>query len=445
MQCRIHPSNTSIAYIEWQNGGLQKTTDGGVNFTYVSPSSGAWVTPYVMETGNPNVIYFGGDNAIYKTTNAAANWTTVLSGIGTQIAMAVGVNNTQVVYSASSSVLRKTTNGGTTWTNITGTLPVGLASITYIAVSSIDANKLWVSFSGYVAGEKVYYSSNGGTSWTNVSGSLPNIPCNTVAFEPGSAVDGIYVGTDNGVYYRNNTLGYWVPFRNGLPNVIVNDFVMVGTNKIAAATFGRGLWTSDLFVDCPSSWDLTPVNNPGSGGFQRYTASSYVTSTRVYTAGLGTDVKYNAGSFVDLKDGFRFDATGDGNFVGYIAGCPTPPAGPIALTGIFDNTINMVSNSSTIEEGALLKVKQDENAIVQLMPNPFQYQTRVVFNLEKDAIVTVTVSDLTGRIIDRFLTNEQLSAGSRELEYNGSHLPNGVYFMNVSIDQQGFQKRIIKM
>ena len=447
MQCRIHPSNTNIAFIEWQNGGLQKTTNAGVNFTYVSPSSGAWVTPYVMESGNPNVLYFGGSSGIYKSTNGApgtTSWTLVLGGLDAQIAMAVGVNNPQVVYAASSGVLRRTGDGGNSWSNITGTLPVATASITYIAVSSIDANKVWVSFSGYVAGEKVYYSANGGTTWTNVSGTLPNIPCNTIAFEPGSASDGIYAGTDNGVYYRNNNLGYWVPFRNGLPNVIVNDFVMIGTNKIAAATFGRGLWTSDLFADCPLSFDLTPANNPGSGGYQRYAASDYVTSTRTYTAGLGTDVKYNAGNFVDLKDGFRFDASGDGNFSGFIAGCPTPPAGPIAISGVFDNQLYMAPTKHQ-EQDATLRVKQDDNTSVQLMPNPFQYQTRVVFNLEKDATVTVTVCDLTGRVIDRFLTNEQLSAGTRELEYNGSHLPNGVYFMNVTIDQQGFQKRIIKM
>lgn len=445
MQCRINPSNSNIVYCEAQGGAMIKSTDGGANFIGVNPSSGAWVTPYIMESGNPNVIYFGGSNNIYKTTNAASSWTNVLANCGTQIAMAVGVNNPQVVYSATSSVLRKTTNGGTSWTNITGTLPVASAAITYIAVSTIDANKVWVSFSGYVAGEKVYYSANGGTSWTNVSGTLPNIPCNTIAFEPGSANNGIYVGTDNGVYYRNTTLGYWVPFRNGLPNVIVNDFVMVGTNKIAAATFGRGLWTSDLFVDCPVSFDLTPANNPGSGGYQRYAASDYVTSTRVYTAGFGTDVKYNAGNYVDLKDGFRFDASGDGNFVGYINGCPTPPAGTIALSGTFDNQINMMSAAGNFEEGALLKVKQDDNLVVQLMPNPFQYDTKVVFYLETDAIVTVTVSDLAGRVIDRFLNNERLNSGTRELIYNGSHLPNGVYFMNVSIDQQNFQKRIIKM
>ena len=63
---------------------------------------------------------------------------------------------------------------------------------------------------------------NGGANWNNLTGNLPNLPCNIVKYDDGTN-GGIYVGTDIGVYYRDNDLGNWIQFMNNLPNVIVND------------------------------------------------------------------------------------------------------------------------------------------------------------------------------------------------------------------------------
>ncbi|MBL7926846.1 MAG: T9SS type A sorting domain-containing protein [Bacteroidia bacterium] len=442
MQCRISHATSNTVFIASQGGGLMRSTNAGANFTGISPASGAWVAPYIMDPTNAAILYYGSNANIWKTTNSGTNWTSVLASAGQQIAMAMGTNNTQTVYSATSSVLRKTTNGGTSWTNITGTLPVGSASITYIAVSTIDANKVWVSFSGYSAGNKVFFSSNGGTSWTNISGALPNIPCNTIAFEPGSASDEIYVGTDNGVYYRSNTLGNWIPFRNGLPNVIVNDFVMVGTNKIAAATFGRGLWTSDLFTDCPTNYVLDMANNPGSGGYQRYTSSDYIISSRVYTGGLGTDVKYNALNRVDLVDGFRFDGTGDANFVAYIAGCPPPPPASPALTGTFEGLPlwqqpQIVSNSRILAD--------DTDPLVKIYPNPMNASANIELLLKSEADVQIIVFDATGKSISSFGFKAQLDGGKHTIPFNAELLNNGMYMVNIYIDGVLTSKRITKL
>jgi len=60
--------------------------------------------------------------------------------------------------------------------------------------------------------------------------------------------DGLYIGTDIGVFYRDSTMTDWIPFMTGLPNVPVQELeIHYGTGKIRAATFGRGLWESDLY------------------------------------------------------------------------------------------------------------------------------------------------------------------------------------------------------
>jgi hypothetical protein len=63
------------------------------------------------------------------------------------------------------------------------------------------------------------------------------------------------------VYHKDNITNTWVPFMNGLPNVIVNELeINYNTQKIVAATFGRGVWESDLNVN---STGTTNYNSKG--------------------------------------------------------------------------------------------------------------------------------------------------------------------------------------
>jgi len=51
-----------------------------------------------------------------------------------------------------------------------------------------------------------------------------------------------------GVFYIDNTMQNWIPFLNNLPNVIVNELeINYAENRIYAATYGRGLWSSPVY------------------------------------------------------------------------------------------------------------------------------------------------------------------------------------------------------
>src|SRR5690606_23144685 len=132
--------------------------------------------------------------------------------------MAVAPSNSNVIYIATLTQIRKTTNGGSSWTVINNGLPN--LNISYIAVHNLNPNILWVTFSGFSNGNKVYKSVDGGTSWVNVSGNLPNIPVNCVVYEK-STTNRKYVGTDMGVYYKNDDILRWEAFMDNLPNVQV--------------------------------------------------------------------------------------------------------------------------------------------------------------------------------------------------------------------------------
>ena len=72
------------------------------------------------------------------------------------------------------------------------------------------------------------------------------LPVNCIVYQ-GGADDDLYIGTDIGVYYKNNLMTEWVPFNDGLPNVIVKELeIHYDKGTISAATFGRGVWESPL-------------------------------------------------------------------------------------------------------------------------------------------------------------------------------------------------------
>ena len=247
MEAIIDFTDSDIMFLTHQYGALYRTTNGGASWTYMSPSGGNWVTPYVMDPNDHQVLYYGGNGGIYRTTNGGNTWVYKNASLGSYaFALAVAPSNSNVVYAAALNKIVRSSNMGDTWTNVTSDLPVGSIDINYIAVSDINEDVLWVALSGYEDGEKVFRSDDGGSTWVNVSGTLPNVPVNTVVFENGSD-NRIYVGTDIGVFYRDASLADWVPYQTGLPLVMIHELEINYTSqKLVAATYGMGIWQSDL-------------------------------------------------------------------------------------------------------------------------------------------------------------------------------------------------------
>jgi len=293
MECIVDHSNANIMYGSIYYGQIRKSTNGGSSFnTLTLPSEynsgyGAWVTPYVMDPTNSNILYVGYRN-IFKTTNGGGSWTSISNFTsGSITVLQVAPSNTNYIYaSTGGSYLKATTNGGANWTEYA--LPA-YTTLTYLAVDNDNPLNIWATFSGYYSGQKVYNSTNGGQSWTNISGTLPNLPVNCVVHQK-DFNDRIYVGTDIGVYYRDNNTDNWVSFNTNLPNVVITELeIQYSTNKLRAATFGRGLWEAEIAV---TSLDSPTLASPADAATdQELTLSlawNAVTNATSYTSQLST-------------------------------------------------------------------------------------------------------------------------------------------------------------
>jgi len=257
MDCFIDRTNNNNIFASYTNGDYSRSTNGGGAWTSINTGlpAGDWVSPWHQDPVTATTLYAGGRSALYRSTNSGTNWSALgtPTGSGNITEFVISPSNNQIIYCIKSgaNAVSKSTNGGTSFTSVSTGLPTGVMP-TGIAVSNTDPNIVFVTYSGYTAASKVYKSTNGGTSWTNISAGLPNLPVNCIVFQNGSANDGIYIGTDVDVFYKDNSTA-WVSFDTGLPNVSIRDLeIYYATGRLRAATFGRGTWDSDLYTSTPA-------------------------------------------------------------------------------------------------------------------------------------------------------------------------------------------------
>lgn len=256
MDCHITPNNANVMYASYQNGNFFRTTNGSSFSAMTMPDqgSGAWITPLAIDPSNNQNVYVG-YNRIHKSTNQGGAWTTISGNISSNDLtwLFVAPSNGNTLYAGTSNTFLRSTDGGVTWT----TMSSPGSGLQEIVVHPTNPNTIWAVRSNYTVGEKVYKSVNGGSNWTNVSGNLPNLPVNCITYQTGTA-DGLYIGMDVGVYYRDNTMANWELYNTGLPNVRIRDLkIKYNTQELFAGTYGRGAWKTPL-RDASS---CQPVNN----------------------------------------------------------------------------------------------------------------------------------------------------------------------------------------
>jgi PKD repeat protein len=268
MECIIDYSDDAYSYYTIYYGDIYRRYNNANedhiagNGTNGITESGGWVTPFILHRTDPNTIFIGYKN-IWRSNNVKANTPTWLK-ISDNLAgsnsndMSVVENspaNTNILYAArSDNRLFRSDNCMDTnpsWIDLTSSLPV-VSTPTSIAAHPTDPNTVYIT-----VGNSVYKSVNKGLTWTNISLNLPAVHMNSIAYYKND-LEGLYIGTDAGVYYKDALMTSWVAFNKGLPAnakitevEIYYDNDSVSSDVIRGCTFGRGLWASDMYHAAP--------------------------------------------------------------------------------------------------------------------------------------------------------------------------------------------------
>jgi photosystem II stability/assembly factor-like uncharacterized protein len=304
MESAIDPTDYQYAYTTIYYGSITQNIFngsgrqvGGKGFGGID-EDGAWVTPYIIHQDDGNTMIAGYKN-IWITHDLknqnAVSWKKISNNLaGTNDVNVAAIEQSpaqpQMIYfSRFDGRLFRTDDfnaAAPVWVDLTSNLPSG-STPSDLECHPFDPMTVYMT-----QGHKVFKSTDKGETWTDISGSLPDIAMNTI-FMDESSVEGLYVGTDGGAYFRDAGMNDWVFYNANLPlSVEVSeleayyDHLDRSKSRLRASTFGRGLWETPLAASDPILPATFLVAEKGTNKINLYWNTpfypQYVTNYKIY-------------------------------------------------------------------------------------------------------------------------------------------------------------------
>jgi hypothetical protein len=424
---------------------------------------GIWNDCIQINSQNPAIMYAAANGVgIYKSTNYGVNWTLSNTGLSNLVVWALTISKSNpnmlicgTTDQGSSPGIYVSTDAANTWvssnTGITGD-PIGVQSI---VIDPINPNIVYVSlFSGGAdATTGLWKSTTGGSSWfaSNTGiGSIKNIL--SIAMNPKNN-NVLYCGTSFNfaastgpvhIYKTVNAAALWTDMSVGLPPLTTDidpvrclSISDVDTTVVLAALFqnttaggaflstnGGGSWTriqNSILPTLAANQMRAAVIRPGSSTefFVGLDGSAPAPPSGVYrTTNRGvTWTDFNGGpvSTTSVTRALKFRTTGPGDSTLFCG-----VAGTSGM-GVYEYSFFPVGITNQNE-----KIPKDF-ALHQNYPNPFNPTTLIIYDIPKEANVSLNVYDVSGRLVKN-LVNENEKAGTFYLNFDASSLSSGVYF-----------------
>ncbi len=174
----VAASNPSIMYAAPESGGIFKSIDKGLNWISVTDTISMFnILAIAVHPTNPNIVYAGGYDKVYKTINGGASWVVLnnTANLGTHD-LAIVPSNPNIIFHAGDLGLQVSTNSGATW----ATVSAMNTPVYDIEINHLNNNSIYVLKKNNTTSHSEFWrSTNMGTSFSNIS-------------------NGWNIGTDNG-------------------------------------------------------------------------------------------------------------------------------------------------------------------------------------------------------------------------------------------------------
>ncbi len=284
----VDPTDPNIAYVESQNGNLQRydRRTGDRKGIRPAPPEGEpsyrfnWSAPIHISPWDNRTIYFAA-NHMFKSTDRGDTWqvlgpdltraidrdslpmmgsvperdavsrhqgTAVFSNISD-----IDVSSVQrglLVTGSDDGMVAVSSDDGATW-NRTTSFP-GVPDTSYVSkvrLSEHDANVIYVTFDNHRSNDfrpYVVRSRNQGRDWENITADLPAFGSTRAFAEHPGNPDLLFVGTEMGPFVSIDGGGSWSKIKEGVPPVRIDDLVVhPRDNSLVIATHGRGFYLID--------------------------------------------------------------------------------------------------------------------------------------------------------------------------------------------------------
>ncbi len=246
-----------------QNKGALSPSDATSRSIDPGDPNPRFIAPMNLDSGNHDAAIFGGQyvwtaDDIWKAQDSSALTKAFDNGAGhssTAVAMANGVGYSSWCGPCNNAGFDRgiSTNAGTgEWHQLN--LPADFPNrfVQGLWVDPTDGNHAMAAINGFsrrftegpgVGLGHLYETYDGGASWSNESGDLPDVPASTIL----KTAKGVALGTDLGVFYREDNSSNWQRLGGNFPLTVVMKLTASPDGSVVyAATHGRGIWSFDL-------------------------------------------------------------------------------------------------------------------------------------------------------------------------------------------------------
>lgn len=451
------PTNQISSYVYNQ---YYRTTDNWASSTqfFLNGSTGQFINPWDYDS-NLNVLYAGNTTNTYlawpspftaNNVNTARNSTNEPAlpansgdvsfvGIAPLTAKRIYLGTDVSSTGNDGGVVLMVDNANTTTPTITKIFPGTVnTAISCVAVDPANEAHLLVTLSNYGV-VSVYESTNAlaaTPTWTAVEGNLPDMPVRWALFDPRGTSRAL-LATEMGVYSTDKLNGastVWKPTTNGPLNMRVDMLrYRTGDKLVAAATHGRGLYTSTMFaLPLPVTLTSLSASRPAAGAEVRWQTASEQHALRFEVerslnavdyqkvgsvAAAGNSTSARSYTFADATAGLgayyyrlrQLDTDGTATYSAPVALAAAPAAGNALLSSVY--------------------------------PNPFRTTLRVELAQPASGSATAELVDAHGR---RAWAGTLLTNGRQlELPVPATVAP-GTYMLTVRANGQLTRRRVVK-
>jgi hypothetical protein len=264
--CFIDQNESKIQIGSIYYGDWHLSTDGGQSFSRAARSNGGFLNPADYDSKANTLYAQTGDGDIWRwKLNSDKGKVVDISGVTlssiSNIYVDENVDNRIYIGTNGGQIYRvENAHTDTAKAQLVGNFA---GSISCITSEKGNANHLLMTISSYGT-KSVNESVNGGANWTVVEGNLPDMPVRWVVFNPNDNTQAL-LATDLGIWSTDKIDGsntVWNPPFPGRGSPIVRtDMLKVrqSDKTILAATYGRGMWTSNSFSKPAPAMDYNQV------------------------------------------------------------------------------------------------------------------------------------------------------------------------------------------
>lgn len=438
----VHVDQHAMAFNTMVPGGVLLGNDGGL---YYSANDGGSSTKDVtlpitqfyrfhVDAQNEDKVYGGAqdNNTIRTTTGSVDDWNPIFGGDGFQ--PLVDPTNTDVIYCLSQNGnLGKSINNASSFSNATNGISGGDRKNWNTPIAFDPANPDIV----YYGANRLWQTTNAAANWSAISPDLTDGPyTGNLTFGTITSIsvstfnsDLIYVGTDDGnIWVTEDGGGNWDNISGTLPNRWITSVLASKENASQVYVTYSGYRNGE------DDGHVYRSNNNGTNWSDVSTSlpdipiNDIVQDAQGYLY-LGTDV----GVFASVDEGINWQVVGDNLPSVVVNDMHIHDASQYLYIGTYGRS------SYKIDLGAVV-LGTSENAFAEttvLAPNPASDYVDIA---SPNGISSVILYDVLGREVQI----ENFSSTDKRVTIDLSALSSGVYYVQVSNGSSKTTKKLIK-